>query len=86
MMGSNLRLILLETGLAVVPSFTKSWTIKEHRVYKVDNSARWRLPLLRSLLEIRDQRWQILFDEEFGTGELSEDDITTVMIRDVYVT
>ena len=82
LVGSNLRVIHLETGIPVMPGITKPHEISDHRVYKFDEKESWKLQLLTSLLEIRDQRWQILFDEEDGTGSLDPDDIT-FMIRDV---
>ena len=82
--GANLRLIQLETGVPVIPGVTKSWEIKHHRVYSKSETEAWKIKLLQSLLEIRDQRWQILFDEEEPSGGLSNDDII-FMIRDVAI-
>ena len=42
----------------------------------------WKLPLLTSLLEIRDDRWGPQFDEE--TGQLGEDEVTH-MINNVCI-
>ena len=77
--GSNLRTIHLETGVAVIPGITKPADISEQRVYKYEEMEIWKVKLLCSLLEIRDQRWEILFDEEEGTGSLRPDDITAMI-------
>ena len=77
--GSNLLAIHLETGVAVIPGITKPADIAEHHMYKYDKKEIWKVKLLCSL---RDQRWEILFDEEEGTGSLRPDDITA-MIDDI---
>ena len=41
--------------------------------------AKWKIPLLESLIEIRDQRWEILFDEE--DESVTEDDVTAMIGR-----
>ena len=75
LVGSNLRTIHLETGIAVIPGITKPAAISDHRVYKFEEKEKWKIKLLSSLMEIRDHRWEILFDEEDGTGSLLPDDI-----------
>ena len=79
LVGSNLRTIQLETGISVIPGITKPLEISNHRVYKFEDKEIWKIKLLCSLLEIRDQRWEILFDEEEGTGSLRTDDITAMI-------
>ena len=79
LVGSNLRTIQLETGISVIPGITKPIEISNHRVYKFDVKETWKINLLCSLMEIRDQRWEILFDEEEGTGSLRTDDITAMI-------
>ena len=79
LVGSNLRAIHLETGVAIIPGITKSADIADHRVYKYEEKDIWKVKLLCSLMEIRDQRWEILFDEEEGTGSLLPDDITAMI-------
>ena len=66
----------------VIPGLTKPQLIGAHRVYKFETNESWKIQLLTSLLEIRDLRWEILFDEEDGTGSLNQDDITA-MVNDV---
>ena len=64
LVGSNLRLIHLETGVHVVPGLTKPQSLCDHQVYKSDPKDDWKVKLLTSLIEIRDFRWEILFEEE----------------------
>ena len=82
LVGSNLRLIHLETGVHVVPGLTKPQSLCDHQVYKSDPKDDWKVKLLTSLMEIRDLRWEILFEEENEEGTLSTDDII-FMIKDV---
>ena len=62
--GLNLRRILLDTGVKIVPGITSGCSLINYRVYKVPEGEEWRLPLLVSLIEVRDSRWTIQFDEE----------------------
>ena len=75
--GGNLRKILLETGVKVQPGVTKGYVLSHYRVYETPAGQEWRVPLLQSLLEIRDDRWSLQFDEE--TGNLNADEITTLI-------
>ena len=62
--GSNLRSILLETDKLVIPGVTKSNVLQDYTVYNVPESEKWRIPLLTSLIEMREERWCVKFDEE----------------------
>ena len=79
LVGSNLRLIYLETNVHLIPGITKPFSICNHRVYSPESENLWKIQLLTSLLEIRNLRWEILFDEENGTGSLNPDDITEMI-------
>ena len=63
----------------MIPGVTKPIEIANHRVYKFEEKEIWKIKLLCSLMEIRDQRWEILFEEEEGTGSLRKDDITDMI-------
>ena len=65
-----------------MPGVTKKVVLRNYRVYETPEGEEWRLPLLVSLLEIRDSRWGLQFDEEMG--QIGEDDIT-MMINNVCV-
>ena len=80
--GGNLRKILLDTKVAIEPGVTTGNSLKNYRVYKTPTDQVWRIGLLKSLVEIRDERWCVDFDEEteqLGTKEIN-DLITNVCI------
>ena len=80
--GQNIDQILLDTAVAVVPGVTVTWAhdLSNYPVYQTPAEEEGRNGLLVSLLEVRDARWNIMFDEE--SGQLSKDK-TTAMINDV---
>ena len=86
LVGGNLRQILLETQVLVVPGVTRPSELNNYCVYPVPEDEAYRLPLLQSLLEIRNDNWAVIFNEENGgdehDDELEENDIIT-MINDV---
>ena len=50
--GANLRDILQNTGIKVIPGVTPSFQLKEFAVYCPPEEEEWKLPLLESLIEI----------------------------------
>ena len=80
--GSNLRTIMLETGLPINPGVTSPWVLANHRVYGgVPAGEEWKIPLLTNLIEVRDDRWQVIFDEESEITLQNED--IDAMIADI---
>ena len=80
--GSNLRTIMLETGSPINPGVTSSWVLANHRVYGgVPAGEKWKIPLLTNLIEVRDKRWQVIFDEESEIALENED--IAAMIADI---
>ena len=77
--GSNIRKILIDTGIRVSPGHKNKSQLKQLAAYEAPEEERWKIPLLGSLVEIRDQRWQVLFDDEDNEGKLSEDDVTAMI-------
>ena len=71
--GANIRHILLETGILVTPGETKSFILNELCVYEVPKEHEWKKGLLISLLEIRDSKWMVQFDEE--SENFNEDEV-----------
>ena len=49
------------------PTVSSSSILQNYRVSEVPVGEEWRIPLLSSLLEIRDERWVINFDDEDDT-------------------
>ena len=71
--GSNIRHILTENDFLIVPGETKKYDMKKSYIYDIPEGQEWKIGLLSSLLEIRDGKWEILFDNE--EGGIIEDDI-----------
>ena len=73
--GSNVRKILLQTDqdpLRLDRNCIRSW-----RVYPPKDS--WSVPLLRSLMNLRDDEWLLVFDEEEEDGSLQTEDISFII-------
>ena len=68
--------------MLIVPGTTPPTAFKNYCAHKTPQGQEWKLPLLVSLLELRENRWQVSFDEE--TMNVSEDEITT-MIENICV-
>ena len=62
--GSNLRTIFLDTDIQVIPGITSKAALVNYTVYETKGD--WQIPLLTSLLEIRDDNWEVKFDDESG--------------------
>ena len=75
--GANLRRILLDTGVYINPGQTKGFVLNNYIVHKTPVDQEWRIPLLVSLLRIRDSNWEINFDDE--AGQLKEDEISALI-------
>ena len=54
--------------------------MNEMKVYNAPMGEEWRYPFLCSLLKIRDQEWEVHFDDE---NESLEDSDVTHMIEDI---
>ncbi len=78
--GSNIRYIMLTTGIDIIPGATTKFQLKDYRVYKCPVQEEWKIALLRSLIELRDGRWHIVFDEE---DESLNNNQLCLMIEDV---
>ena len=68
--GSNLRTILLKTGVQAVPGITLPSALKTNRLHEVPGGEEWKVPLLNSLLQIRSGNFKLEFDEEEDSTEL----------------
>ena len=81
--GGNIRKIFLDTGVRITPGVTAATAISNYTVYKVVEEQEWKLPLLHSLLEVRDDQWEIRFGDD-DVEQLQDDDIND-MIHDICV-
>ena len=79
--GGNLRRVILDTGVLASPGKTSHSDLHNYKVYPVPAGHEWKIGVLRSLLEIRSENWEILFDDE-DDHEMMENDIV-MMIDDV---
>ena len=79
--GSNIRCILNQTGTLIIPGKTSQSSLSDYNVYKIPNGEEWRVPLLKSLIEIREKRWEVQFSEE-GDDTLNDDAIKLLILID----
>jgi hypothetical protein len=61
--GSNLRSILVTTGVQVIPGVSKAGQVKKYKLFVVPEEEKWKIPLLHSLLSVRAGEFEIPFDE-----------------------
>ncbi len=78
--GSNIRHILITTGTQIIPGLTSKIALKSYRVYTVPMHQQWRIGMLHSLMELRESRWSITFDDEQHSIDKSQ---ISLMIEDV---
>ena len=52
--GSNLRCIYKNTGVFVIPGQTTKMALSSYTVFKIPPGEEWRVPLLSSLMQIRE--------------------------------
>ena len=69
----------LETGFNIIPEDSSKYQLRNYRVYTHPSSEQWRIGLLHSLIELREDRWHIVFDEEEKLNKSELD----LMIEDV---
>ena len=77
--GANLRYISGETNRAIIEGNTKRVDLSDYKVYKMPAGEEWRIPLLLSLMQLRDENWIVTFDEEDTESNLETDAITTMI-------
>ena len=65
--GSNMRTLLLRTGVQAVPGKTLLSSIRVKRLFEVPEGEEWRVPLLHSLLQIRSGSFKLEFDDDDDT-------------------
>ena len=72
--GSNIRTILLETQKD--PRKLNVHALKKWRVYKVQDD--WTVPLLRNLMQVRGDNWEVVYDAE-NDVTAEDDDINFII-------
>ena len=78
LIGANCRQILMDTAVVVTPGKTRLDKLRSYRVYSAPDGHEWKLPLLVSLLAIRDENWEVLYDGD-DDDEVQENDIQTLI-------
>ena len=78
---SNLRSILLNTGVEVKPGVTKATVVKKHTLCKVPDEERWKVPLLHSLLAVKSEEFEIRFDDD--DHETEDNEIGMDILKDI---
>ena len=74
--GSNIRTVLLQTGS---DRAAKSSPSEDLRVHATEDT--WTVPLIRNLIEVRGDNWEINFDDE--TSITAQDDELEFMLRNI---
>ena len=78
--GNNIRCILKVTDTLIIPGKTSKDSLSDYKVYNIPDGEEWRVPLLESLIEIREKRWEVQFNEE-ANESLNEDAIKLLINR-----
>ena len=63
-----------------MPGKTKKNALNNYEVYSVPSGEEWRIPLISSLIEMKEKRWVVQFDEE-DDGTLNDDAIDMMIER-----
>ena len=77
--GGNLKNIQSETGFYIIPGITSASIMDNFFVYEIPNGEEWMEGLGSSLIDIKNNKWTVLFDEE--NEELAEDEISHMLIE-----
>lgn len=75
--GLNISHISTETGLKIIPGRTRKYELKNHRVYDTPDDQKWRLSLIKGLLDVREAKWEVIFDNE--TSCLEDDQLLDIL-------
>ena len=62
--GSNLRSIVRNTGVQVIPGVTHAAAVKKQTLNKIPEEDKWKVPLIHSLLTVKAEEFEIIFDDE----------------------
>ena len=64
-----MRSIRLNTGIEVQPGVTSPCLVKKHVLCKVPDENMWKVPLLHSLLAVKAEKFEIIFDDDDNDAE-----------------
>ena len=71
--GANLKHILSQTGSYIIPGVTKPNIVNDKFIYPIPDGEEWKIGFILSMIETRNHKWTVLFDEE--DDKLSDDEI-----------
>ena len=73
----------LPPGVLIVPGVTKPHDLRHYVVYPAPEHEEWRIELLQCLLEIKEDSWTVIFNEEGGDEVelLGDNDIELMIIE-----
>ena len=88
--GANLRQIKQDTGVHITPGVTTQheiqhyavYTVHVYIVYNVPENEEWRLGVLESMIQIKQDNWSVIFSDEEEEDLFEENDID-MMIYEV---
>ena len=69
--GSNIRKLFLATK--VDPRYFAKNALKNWKVYPAADS--WTMPLIKSLLWLKEEEWEVIFNDEDNLDSLKSEDI-----------
>ena len=81
--GGNIRKILMDTGIKISPGTTHQSVLYGSKIYEADEKEQWRIPVLQSLLKVRDDQWEIRFSDDCDDKPYFEEDDIEEMIFDI---
>ena len=81
--GSNLRNILLTTGVQVTPGFTGAGTVSNKTLVSVPEGEEWKVPLLHSLLSVQMGEAVVDFEDD---NELENDNVIEDILFNICTT
>ena len=81
--ASNLRKILLDSGILVFPGTTRPGSLGQYKVYPTPVGEEYRVPLILSLMSIRENNWEVLFNEEDDDEDRLEENDLQFMIDEL---
>ena len=81
--GSNLRNILLTTGVQVTPGFTGAGTVRNKTLVSVPEGEEWKVPLLHSLLSVQMGEAVVDFEDD---NELENDNVIEDILFNICTT
>ena len=79
--GSNMRSILRNTGVQVMPGVTHAAMVKKKPLFKPPEEQMWKIPLLHSLLAVKAEEFEICFDDD--DEEVEEHDVANDILLNI---